>query len=265
MTTLQIDQHQEAHAEPLRGKSVVISGGTTGIGKATALRLAQEGARVFIFGRHERELGEALEEIRATGGEGHGVTADQARTADVRRVFHEADARVGGCDILINNAAVSADSVDQTDIEQVRYVLDTNLLGYMACVHEAINRMKRRASDDGNANRGAHAHIVNVGSMSADLREAGGEIYAATKAAIQAFSESLRKTANKHGVRVTLIEPGAVATPMQEKSPQEERRKIEAMEMLLPDDVARCVMYCLTQPQRVDVVSVQIRPLKQLI
>ena len=92
-------------------------------------------------------------------------------------------------------------------------------------------------------------HIVNIGSMSADLREAGSEVYVATKAGIQAFSESLRKTANKQGIRVTLIEPGAVATPIQEKSPQEEKRKIEAMEMLLPQDIARCVLWCLQQPE----------------
>jgi NADP-dependent 3-hydroxy acid dehydrogenase YdfG len=101
--------------------------------------------------------------------------------------------------------------------------------------------------------------------MSADLREEEGEIYVATKAAIQAFSESLRKSANKQDIRVTLIEPGAVATPIQEKSAAQERRKLDKMEMLYAEDIARCVMYCLTQPQRVDVVSVQIRPLKQII
>ena len=101
--------------------------------------------------------------------------------------------------------------------------------------------------------------------MSADLREEGGEVYVATKAAIQAFSESLRKNANKQNIRVTLIEPGAVATPIQEKTKEEEREKLEKMEMILPEDIARCILYCLTQPQRVDVVSVQVRPVKQII
>ena len=137
----------------------------------------------------------------------------------------------------------------------MHYALDTNVLGYFAWRHEAIKRMKQAGS----------GHIVNIGSIGADLREPGGEVYVATKAAIQAFSESLRKTANKDNIRVTLIEPGAVATPLQEKTPQQEREKIEKMEMLEADDIARSVLYCLTQPPRVDVVSVQIRPLKQLI
>ena len=138
----------------------------------------------------------------------------------------------------------------------IRYTLDANLFGYLACTHEALARMKRR---------GRGGHIVNVGSMSADLREPEGDIYVATKAAIQAFSESLRKTANKHGIRVSLIEPGAIATPIQDKPPEEKQRRLENMEMLPPDDIATCVLYVLKQPQRCDVVSVQIRPLKQLI
>jgi NADP-dependent 3-hydroxy acid dehydrogenase YdfG len=239
-------------ATDLAGKSVIIAGGTTGIGLATAKRLAAEGAKVFIFGRHEQALNDALKQM---GGESHGITADQSRGEDVERVFREADARFGECDILINNAAVTAGPVGDKQFDEMRYALETNVLGYFACTHEAINRMKRRGG----------GHIVNVGSMSADLREPGGEIYVATKAAIQAFSESLRKTANKENIRVTLIEPGAVATPLQDKSPQEEREKIAKMGMIEPDDVARCVVYCLQQPLRVDVVSIQIRPLKQLI
>ena len=264
MTTLQLDAQPHADGESLVGKAVVISGGTTGIGRAIAARLAQAGARVLIFGRHQKELDDALRElreVRAIGArEVHGVVADQSRTDDVRRVFEQADELFGGCDILINNAAVGGGSVGENGLDEIRYALDTNLFGYLACAHEAIARMKHGDGADGNA-----GHIVNVGSMSADLREAGGDVYAATKAAIQAFSESLRKSANKDGIRVTLIEPGAVATPMQEKTPEEQRRKIDAMEMLVADDIARCVVFCLAQPQRVDVVSIQVRPLKQLI
>ena len=101
--------------------------------------------------------------------------------------------------------------------------------------------------------------------MSADLREAGSPIYVATKAAIQGFTESLRKLLNPDGIRVTLIEPGAVATPMQEKNPSEEREKIEKMEMLEADEIAQSIYYVLTQPSRCDVVMLQIRPTKQVI
>jgi len=245
----------------LAGKAVIISGGTTGIGRATAQLLAAEGARVFVFGRHEQDIHQTVRGVGdAARGEIHGTVADQSRQEDVERVFAEADERIGGCDILINNAAVAGGSVFEKSIADIRYVLDANLFGYLACTQLALARMKR-----GGRGGGGGGHIVNVGSMSADLREPEGDIYVATKAAIQAFSESLRKTANKHGIRVSLIEPGAIATPIQDKPPDEKQRRLENMEMLPPEDIANCVLYVLKQPPRCDVVSVQIRPLKQLI
>src|SRR4051794_23039335 len=209
------------NTESLEGKRIIITGGTTGIGKAAARLLASDGARVLIFGRHQQELNDALQEI---GNNAVGLTADASKKQDVERIFNMADEELGGIDILINNAAVSGGEYLKTNYDDWRYTLDTNILGYVACARAAIDRMKR--------DKIKAAHIVNVGSMSADLREAGSPIYVATKAAIQGFTESLRKLLNPDGIRVSLIEPGAVATPMQEKSPSEEREKIEKMEML---------------------------------
>ena len=108
-------------------------------------------------------------------------------------------------------------------------------------------------------------HIVNVGSMSADLREPGGDVYVATKAGIQGFSESLRKKVNEMGIRLSLIEPGLVESELTRKSPEKVREKKQNQEMLEAEDIAESIYYVLTQPPRCDVVSVQIRPLKQLI
>jgi NADP-dependent 3-hydroxy acid dehydrogenase YdfG len=243
-------------ATSVAGKAVIVTGGTTGIGRAVARMLALKGAKVFIFGRHEDELREALSEISQLGTQAHGIVADQSRREDIERIFHETGNQVGGCDILINNAAVSdAGALSDAKFDDIAYTVNANLVGYLACTHEALVRM----------NKNGGGHIVNVGSMSADLREEEGEVYVATKAAIQAFTESLRKTANKNNIRVTLIEPGAVATPLQEKTEAQERRKIENEEMLTPDDIARCVLFALTQPNRVDIVTMQVRPLKQII
>src|SRR5829696_5994791 len=174
-------------ATELSGKSVIISGGTTGIGRATAHLLAAEGARVFVFGRHEEDLRETIgtagvREGNGRRGEIHGTVADQSKQEEVERVFREADEKIGGCDILINNAAVAGGSVFEKRIPDIRYVLDANLFGYLACTQQALERMKRKGAG------GLRGHIVNVGSMSADLREPEGDIYVATKAAIQAFS-----------------------------------------------------------------------------
>jgi NADP-dependent 3-hydroxy acid dehydrogenase YdfG len=234
-------------------KAIVISGGTTGIGRTTAILLAELGARVLIFGRHEVELNDSMRDLEKISDAVFGLTADVSRTEDVKRVFREADEKLGRVDVLINNAALSGDGVMDHTMEEAEYIIDTNVFGYVACAHEAIRRMKQVGG----------GHIINVGSMSAETRGEGSSVYTATKTAIQGFSESLRKEVNKYGIKVTLIEPGAVGTDMQPEPPEEQREKQAALEMLKAEDIAACIHYCLVQPHRCDVIGVQIQPHKQ--
>ena len=237
--------------ESVTDKSILITGGTTGIGRAIAILLAAQGARVMIFGRHEQELNDAMDDIRKAGGELLGLTADVSDPEDVQRVFHEFDEEMDKLDILINNAALGYGSVMEGGYPEWEYILKTNLLGYMAMAHEAVERMKANG----------WGHIVNIGSMSADVREKDSSVYVATKSGIQGFSEALRKEVNPLGIKVTLIEPGAVGTDMQDQySPEEQRERIEQMKMLRAEDIAACVLYTITQPKRCDVVALQIRP-----
>jgi len=134
-------------------------------------------------------------------------------------------------------------------------IVETNVLGYMACTHLAVDRMKPNKK----------GHIVNIGSMSADAREKDSSVYVATKSAIQGFSESFRKEVNQAGIKVTLIEPGAVGTDMQPASASDQEDKQESMEMLKAEDIAAAIIYALTQPERCDVVELKIRPHLQLI
>lgn len=243
---------------PVAGKAIVINGATTGIGRATARLLVADGARVLIFGRDQKDLDEAMRELSgaaAGGGQAHGLVADVSRQEDIQRVFSQADEKLGGVDILINNAAIGGESLLEGEYSDWKYTLDVNVLGYFACARAALDRMLPKG--DG--------HILMVGSMSADLREPSSDIYSATKSAIQAFAESLRKNVNEKGIRVSLVEPGAVDTPIQEKPQLEKDRKVKAMEMLEPEDIARSIYFILTQPKRCDIVMMQIRPLKQLI
>lgn len=242
--------------ESVVDKSILITGGTTGIGRATAILLASQGARVLVFGRHDQELNDALKDIRQAGEAVFGLTADTANPEDIKRVFKEVDQQMGKLDVLINNAALGYNSIMEGSYEDWQYIVDTNLLGYMAMTHEAIERMKSQQE----------GHIINIGSMSADVREKDSSVYVATKSGIQGFSEALRKEVNSLGIKVTLIEPGAVGTDMQSQYPPEEQRKREEkMKMLKAEDIAACVLYALTQPKRCDVVSVQIRPHMQSI
>lgn len=243
----------------LRGLRVVIAGGTTGIGRATAARLVREGAKVLVFGRNQGPLDNALVTIGGeiqNGGEIHGVTGDQAQYADVARVFAEADARLGGVDVLVASAGLASGGVADTDPTEFDNTVRTNVVGYMNGAHEAMKRMRPQGK----------GHIVFIGSMSAVSRGGGGDVYVATKAANQAFAESLRKTASEYGVKVSLVEPGLVGTDMQtDISLDKQREMIESGDMLKSEDIAAAVLYILHQPDRSVVTDLRIRPLKQPI
>lgn len=248
---------QQLINERIAGKRVLITGGTTGIGRATALLLAAHGAKLMVFGRHQQQVEETLSEIMCMDGEAscYGMVADVANPKDIKRVFAMVDSQFRGLDILINNAAMAYQSVMEGHYENWQYVVQTNITGYMACCHEAINRMQQSKS----------AHIINVGSMSADVREENSSVYVATKSAVQGFSEALRKEVNTHGIKVTLIEPGATDTDMQKDSSAEKHHQVEQLKMLKADDVAWSILFCLAQPERTDIVNLQIRPHLQLI
>jgi NADP-dependent 3-hydroxy acid dehydrogenase YdfG len=244
--------------QSIAGKAIIVTGGTTGIGRATAVLLASQGARILTFGRHEPELQDALNDMKAFGGEVHGLVADVAHEADIQRVFAEADDRLGGVDILINNAGVSGGSITEGDYKEWDYVIRTNLLGLMACCREAIDRMKIAGG----------GHVVNVGTMGADVRSEGSDVYVATKSGVQGFSEALRKLVNKDNIKVTLIEPGKTGANLSGDGPaldQEQAAKAENCEMLKAEDIAQSIYFSLIQPARCDIVNMQVRPLLELI
>jgi NAD(P)-dependent dehydrogenase (short-subunit alcohol dehydrogenase family) len=242
------------HSTELRGMTALVTGGTTGIGRATARALVESGVRVLIFGRNPADLDSALEALGGEGAGAYGMEADVSQVDEVRRVFEEADRRLGQLDILVNNAALADEGIEEASLERIDYIVRTNVVGYLACAQEAVSRMKGRGGS-----------IVLIGSMSADLREPDGSTYVATKGAVQAMAESLRKTVNEDGIRVTLIEPGKVATDMVDDSDEEKERKIAQGEMLRPEDIAAAVLWTLRQPARCDVVQLQIRPHGQVI
>lgn len=255
MNERSVEAQVHTRMDDLRGRCAVISGGTSGIGRATALLLASYGARVLVFGRHPEAVDDTVQAIERNGGDSIGLVADQSRADDLRRVFAEADRVFPALDILINNAAISAGSILDKSEEQWRYAVECNLIGYLACTQHAIQRMRPRR----------HGHIINIGSMSAQVREKGSSVYVATKAAIQGFSEALRKEVNELGIKVTLIEPGRVDTDIFTMPEVERLQRLEEGKLLKPQDVAVSVHYCLTQPDRCDVVSLQLRPHAQEI
>lgn len=233
----------------LKGKRILVTGGTTGIGRETVKLLTSRGARVLTFGRDP----EALETALAYAEGAIGLTADAATREGIDRVFAEVDARLGGIDILVANAALGAQPIHEMDDDEWRYVIETNLVGYLACARASIRRMTAHGG----------GHLLFVGSISTEIKAEGESVYSATKAGIQAFAETLRKEISDRNIRISMIQPGSVATDMQECSEDEKRDAVAANEMLDAVEIAEAIEFVLTRSERADVVNLRIEPLLQ--
>src|SRR5690606_17711460 len=126
----------------LAGQRVLVTGGTTGIGRALVKMLVEQGARVLTFGRNQPELDDSLENARGGSGEALGLTADASTKAGVDRVFEEVDRQLGGLDVLVGCAALGAQPLQEMEEDDWRYVIEPDLIGYLACARRAIKRME---------------------------------------------------------------------------------------------------------------------------
>lgn len=244
----------DAHTEqpPLRGKKAVISGGTTGIGRAIAVLLASEGVDVFICGRDPQHLEDALRRIGEVG-KGDGIAIDLAEPDNVKRFFDAAVAFLGGLDIAVINAAIPAQGITKMSESELRYAIATDFTAYLLSAHAAVEVLRN------------HGNIVLVGSMSAYVLGAESSVYAGMKYGIQGFAEAFRKEMAPKGVQVSLIEPGKTGADFQYQSftADEQAEAINRDEMLRAEDIAVGVHYVLTQPLRAVVQQVTIAPRQQ--
>ncbi|AOM78871.1 SDR family oxidoreductase [Pedobacter steynii] len=225
---------------PVKGKRILITDGTTGIGRAMAILLASQGARIMIFGRHQRSIDKTMMAIGdlETETECFSMLADVANKKDLDRIFYMVDCMFGGLDILINNFHTPFESKMEGTYEEWQYIINNNLLGYIACCNEAIKRMKSHQ----------RGHIVNIGPIDADVQAKGNAVYVAAMAGIRGFNKHIRKEVNEHGLKVSLIDPGIVDSDMIMDGDVKLRKKMAAMEILKADDIAMTVMHCLSQP-----------------
>jgi NAD(P)-dependent dehydrogenase (short-subunit alcohol dehydrogenase family) len=241
--------------ETLAQKRVLITGGSTGVGRATALMFAAQGCRVFICGRDGQHLADAIEAGRQQGAEIGGIAVDVGKPEGIETLFKGADEWLGQLDIAILNAGLGAHGpLTAMSREEYREVVNVNLLSYIACSWESLKRMKGRGGQ-----------IIMTGSMSAAIAEEEAAVYVATKSGVRGFARSLRKEANPLGIRVSLIEPGTIGSDMVDESCEQQRAMQESHKMLQAEDVARAIFLVASQPARCDVIELQVRPHMQII
>ena len=240
----------------LSGKTALVTGASSGIGRGTALALAAAGAQVALVARRAARLDELAAKIKADGGQALARAADVTDEGDATRAVQDAVDHFGGLDILVNAAGMTqVGKVENANLTDWRYVFELNFWSGLYTSRAAIPALKAGGGD-----------IVNV-SSTAGRRPVGATFgpYAASKFALTAFTESLRAEVTLAGIRVCIIEPGATATEIHshikdEKVRESTRQHIEKDGAMQPEDVAAAIVFVVGLPRRVNVSQLMIRP-----
>jgi NADP-dependent 3-hydroxy acid dehydrogenase YdfG len=265
----------------LDGKVAVVTGASSGIGRSTATALAAEGCAVALCGRKQEALDGVVQAITSGGGKALARVIDVRKDRDVAGLIDEAVRQYGRLDVFVNNAGLSyPGNISDGNTEEWREMLETNILALLIGCREAVRAMK--ASGGG--------HIVNVSSVAATTTGPTGQVYSATKHAVNAISDGLRQEVQGLGICVTTVMPGGTLTNFARNFAQEalenaaralgvdpEAEGVRRGEylpqagvdrilrehpgvLLSPDDIARAIVYVVAQPAGVHVNQVLVRP-----
>lgn len=243
----------------MKGKVIIITGASSGIGKATALKLSKKGAKVVLSARRKDELEALKKSIEKETCEALVVIADVTKKPDMDRLVAKTLEAYGTVDAIINNAGLMPLSfVKKLKTNEWEKMVDVNIKGVLNGVAAVLPTLIKNKS----------GHIINISSTAAYSYFPGGAVYCATKAAVKMFSEGLRQElAPTYGIRVTSIEPGAVATNLLDTITDEDilgnLSEMQKMTALEPEDIAEAIYYTLKQPLRVNVNDVHILPTEQ--
>ena len=248
----------------LEGTVALVTGASSGIGEATARTLAGQGAAVALVARRADRLESLGGEIAADGGTALPIEADVSEREQAEAAVARTVEELGRLDVLVNNAGVMLlGPIADAPTEEWERMVEVNLLGLMYTARAALPHLLEAA--EGEPRR--VADLVNISSVAGRIARKGSGVYNATKFGVGAFSEGLRQEMARRHVRVSLVEPGAVATELQSHNRPEIKeqieRRFEDMDILQAGDIADAIAYVVTRPRHVAVNEVLVRPTEQ--
>jgi NADP-dependent 3-hydroxy acid dehydrogenase YdfG len=231
----------------LTGKTAIVTGASSGIGAGICRHFAEEGANVVLAARRKDKLDALTEEINKKGkGKAFAAVADVSVLSDMEKLVKYTKETVGDADILVNNAGlVGSSRVRDGEVAEWEKMIDVNIKGVLYGIQAVLPDMISRSS----------GHIINTASVSGFEVTKTSTVYSATKFAVRSISQGLEKELARTGVRVTNISPGMVETERNSESLASYSRK-----PLQTDDIARAVVYAVTQPDYVNVNEITVRP-----
>jgi len=240
----------------IENKVVVITGGSSGLGAETARQLVQAGAKVVLGARRLDRLQALAKELGL--GTGSIVQTDVTEHAQVRALVAHAAETYGRIDVMINNAGVMPLSpLEMLRVDEWNQTIDVNIKGVLHGIAAALPYMKAQRS----------GQFINVSSVAGHLVSAGGVVYSASKFAVRAISEGLRKEVKPYNIRSTILSPGAVDTELPASTKAE--GMAQAMQAFYEHNAipagsfARCVLFAISQPEEVDINEILFRPTRQ--
>lgn len=248
----------------LAGTVAFVTGASSGIGEATARRLAAHGAHVALVARRRDRLEALATAIRGSYGSALVIEADVTDDAQARAAIAKTVAEFGRLDTVVNNAGVMLlGPIADADASEWTRMIDLNLTALLNVTHAALPHLKDAARDGSRR----VADLVNVSSVAGRVARRGGGVYNATKFAVGAFSESLRQEVTKEHVRVSLVEPGAVDTELASHNSDPVREmmaeRLGAIERLHANDIADAIAYVVTRARHIAINEILIRPTEQ--
>jgi NADP-dependent 3-hydroxy acid dehydrogenase YdfG len=248
----------------LQGTVALVTGASSGIGEATAVELARLGAAVGLVARRRDRIEELGRRIEDRGRQALAIEADVGSLRQAQEAVERTVSGLGRLDVLVNNAGLMLlGPVQDAPIEEWERMLEVNVAGLLYCTHAALPHLLRAAQD---SPRGV-ADVVNISSVAGRVARLGSGVYTLTKHGVGAFSESLRQEVTGRHVRVSLVEPGAVATELSSHNRPEIREQISQrlgdVERLHAPDIADAIGYIVTRPRHVAVNEILVRPTEQ--